>query len=193
MAWAAKWLQLTRTPVRKCIWAVQHPLGQTRIGQPRFWKRSRICPACTSRTTIQGKYPFWARPRPCSQSGVQVAADRWKAPKECCRGRGRELLSVLVTVVCNYGLIFRRWEDGRTGHETHQQLCLPRKLAPQVLCAFQDNPSAGRLGVTKILERVRKRFHWLGAWAWKCGEPCENVCSMRSSERSTKSCPKLHW
>ena len=56
------------------------------------------------------------------------------------------------------GLIFRLWEDERTG----QQLCLPRKLAPQVLCALHDNPSAGHLGVTKTLERVQKHFHWLG-------------------------------
>ena len=80
-------------------------------------------------------------------------------------GGGRELLlywSQWRRLVYKDGLIFRRWEDERTGHETHQQLCLPRKLGPQVLCALHDNPSAGHLGVTKTLERVRKRFHWLG-------------------------------
>ena len=32
----------------------------------------------------------------------------------------------------------------------------------QVLCAFHDSPSANHLGVSKPLEKVRRRFYWHG-------------------------------
>ena len=33
---------------------------------------------------------------------------------------------------------------------------------PQVLCPLHDDPSAGHLGVSKTLEKVRRRLYWQG-------------------------------
>lgn len=76
--------------------------------------------------------------------------------------------------------MFRSWEDEETGQETHQQLCLPESLVPKMLYALRDAPSAGHLGVTKTIERVRKRFFWHGLredvenHIKRCG-PCAEV------------------
>ena len=60
------------------------------------------------------------------------------------------------------GLVFRCWENEVTGQEIYQQICLPESLVPQVLHALHDSPSAGHLGVSKTLEKVWRRFYWLG-------------------------------
>ena len=78
------------------------------------------------------------------------------------------------------GLVFRRWKNEVTGQEIYQQICLPESLVPQVLYALHDSPSAGHLGVSKTLEKVRRRFSWhgmredLGNHIRRCG-PCAEV------------------
>ena len=59
------------------------------------------------------------------------------------------------------GMLYRQWqtEDGRG---TRLQLVLPRSLVPDILSALHDAPSAGHLGVTRTVERVRERFYWYG-------------------------------
>ena len=82
-------------------------------------------------------------------------------------GGGRKLLSYWSQwgrLFLRDGLVFRRWEHEVTGKEIYQQICLSESVVSQVLCAFHNNPSAGHLGVSKTLEKVRRRFYLQGMW-----------------------------
>ena len=87
------------------------------------------------------------------------------------------------------GVLYRQWqtEDGRG---TRLQLVLPRSLIPDILSALHDAPSAGHLGVTKTVERVRERFHWYGLqhdvedWCRQCAK-----CPRRKSPQATARAP----
>ena len=76
--------------------------------------------------------------------------------------------------------MLRRWENEKTGQEVYQQICLPDSFVPQVLHVLDNSPSAGHLGVSKTLEKVRRRFYWHGMredvenHIRKCG-PCAEV------------------
>ena len=98
-------------------------------------------------------------------------------------GGGRKILSYWSQwgrLFLKDGLVFRRWENEVTGQEIYQQICLPESLVPQVLYALHDSPSAGHLGVSKTLEKVRRRFYWHGMredlenHIGRCG-PCAEV------------------
>ena len=80
-------------------------------------------------------------------------------------GGGRKLLSYWSQwgrLFLRNGLVFRRWEHEVTGQEIYHQICLPESVVSQVLCALHNDPSAGHLGVSKTLEKVRRRFYWHG-------------------------------
>eukprot|EP00731_Ephydatia_muelleri_P036715 Em0310g4a len=84
------------------------------------------------------------------------------------------------------GVLYRRWEDaGGGGLNKCFQLVIPTSLVPTVLAELHDSPTAGHLGVGKVLEKVRRRFYWVGqrrdvqGWCDSC-----NLCG------STKSPPK---
>ena len=72
-----------------------------------------------------------------------------RPPRNEAEGGGRILLSYWSQwgrLLLRDSLVYRRWEHERTGQEIYQQLCLPEILAPQVLCALHNDPSAGTLG-----------------------------------------------
>jgi len=54
-------------------------------------------------------------------------------------------------------VLYCKWET-KDGHSTRLQLVLPRSLVPDVLSALHDVPSAGNLGVTKTVKRVRSLY-----------------------------------
>ena len=93
------------------------------------------------------------------------------------------------------GVLYRRWETD-DGHGTRLQLVLPRSMVSEVLSALHDAPSAGHLGVTKTLERVRERFYWYGQqhdiedWCQQC-EKCSRRKSPQQPGRAplVSSCP----
>lgn len=58
-------------------------------------------------------------------------------------------------------LLYCQWQT-KDSNGSRLELVLPLSLVPDILTAFQDAPSAGRLGVTKTVERLRERFHWYG-------------------------------
>ena len=86
-------------------------------------------------------------------------------------------------------MLYRQWhtEDGRG---TRLQLGLPRSLVPDILSALHDAPSAGHLGVTKTVERVRAQFFWYGLqhdvedWCRQCEK-----CARRKSHQATARAP----
>ena len=80
-------------------------------------------------------------------------------------GGGRKLLSYWSQwgrLLLRDGLVLRRWENEKTGQEVYQQICLSDSFVPQVLHVLHNSPSAGHLGVSKTLEKVRRRFYWHG-------------------------------
>ena len=105
-------------------------------------------------------------------------------PARCdVEGGGRQLLSYWSQSgrpLLRHGLVLRRWENEKTGLEIYQQICLPESFVPQVLHVLHNNPSAGYLGVSKTLEKVRRRFYWHGMsedvenHIRRCG-PCAQV------------------
>ncbi len=88
-------------------------------------------------------------------------------------------------------LLYRRWEDipGR-GHHPHLQLVLPQELVQTVLEALHDDATAGHLGITKTLQKVRSQFYWPGQrrdvenWCLVCEE-----CSRRKSPSRPRRAP----
>ena len=98
-------------------------------------------------------------------------------------GGGRKLLSYWSQwgrVLLRDGLVLRRWENEKTGQEIYQQICLPGSFVPQVLHVLHNSPSAGHIGVSKTLEKMRRRFYWHGmredveTHIRRCG-PCAQV------------------
>ena len=80
-------------------------------------------------------------------------------------GGGRKLLSYWSQwgrLFLRDGLVCRRWEHELTGQEIYHQICLPESIVSQVLGALHNDPSSGHLGVSKTLEKVRRRFYWHG-------------------------------
>ena len=78
-------------------------------------------------------------------------------------GGGRNLLSSWSQwgrLFLGEGLVCRRWEHELTGQEIYHQICLPESIVSQVLRALHNDPSSGHLGVSKTLEKVRRRFYW---------------------------------
>ena len=88
-----------------------------------------------------------------------------RAARKEIEGKGRELLSYWAQfdrLFFKNGLIWRRWEEKGTDNELYQQLCIPKKMVPQILQELHNNPSSGHLGVNRTVKRVRERFYWLG-------------------------------
>eukprot|EP00731_Ephydatia_muelleri_P023738 Em0016g9a len=111
------------------------------------------------------------QPRRCPPSASHVMKSLWAQKK---------YLEVID------GVLYRRWEDaGGGGLNKCFQLVIPPSLVPTVLAELHDSPTAGHLGVGKVLEKVRRRFYWVGqrrdvqGWCDSC-----NLCG------STKSPPK---
>ena len=105
-------------------------------------------------------------------------------PARCdVEGGGRKLLSYWSQwgrLLLRDGLVLRRWENEKTGQEIYQQICLPESFVPQVLHVLHNSPSASHIGVSKTLEKVRRRFYWHGMredvenHIRRCG-PCAQV------------------
>ena len=73
----------------------------------------------------------------------------------------RKLCSHWDALEVRDGVLYRRWEDEK-GAVTRFLLVVAKSLVPEVLSALHYGPSAGHLGVTKTLGKVRERFYWLG-------------------------------
>ena len=68
------------------------------------------------------------------------------------------------------GVLFRQWETP-AGDKIIKQLVLPHDLQSQVLCQLDNAPTAGHLGVSKTLSRIRERFYWV-----QCSKDIKNYC-----------------
>ncbi|KAK3740332.1 hypothetical protein QZH41_000887 [Actinostola sp. cb2023] len=83
------------------------------------------------------------------------------------------------------GVLYRRWETD-SGEDVQWQLVVPRMLSPEVLRAMHDAKTAGHLGVSKTLGRVRQRFYWhrcsqtVRYWCRRC-----DLCAARKKPQRT--------
>ncbi|KAK3728413.1 hypothetical protein QZH41_020432 [Actinostola sp. cb2023] len=83
------------------------------------------------------------------------------------------------------GVLYRRWETD-SGEDVQWQLVVPRTLRPEVLHAMHDAKTAGHLGVSKTLGRVRQRFYWhrcsqtVRDWCRRC-----DLCAARKKPQRT--------
>ena len=57
------------------------------------------------------------------------------------------------------GMLYRKWVSENEKDNTFQ-LIVPSKRIPDVLYNFHNIPSAGHLGLSKMLDRVRQSFYW---------------------------------
>ena len=57
------------------------------------------------------------------------------------------------------GIIYRLWESP-VGDRVVWQIVLPEMLQREVFQQLHSSPTAGHLGITKTLSRVRERFYW---------------------------------
>ncbi|KAK3749616.1 hypothetical protein QZH41_012954 [Actinostola sp. cb2023] len=68
------------------------------------------------------------------------------------------------------GVLYRKWES-EEGDTVQWQLLVPKSLRPEVLRGLHDAKTAGHLGVTKTLGRVKQRFYW-----YKCSQDVRDWC-----------------
>ena len=82
------------------------------------------------------------------------------------------------------GVLVKRWESD-DGRKVDWHVVLPRTLRSEILKELHNSPTAGHLGVNKLLHKVKQRYYWVGmsedvrSWVRKC-----NVCAQ------TKNPPK---
>ena len=71
------------------------------------------------------------------------------------------------------GILVRRWESN-DGGKIDWRIVLPRTLRPEILTELHDSPTAGHLGMNKLLLKVKQRYYWVGmaedvrSWVRKC-------------------------
>ncbi|KAF8791606.1 Retrovirus-related Pol polyprotein like [Argiope bruennichi] len=74
------------------------------------------------------------------------------------------------------GVLYRKWESD-DGKAFRWQLILPKTRVLTVLKELHGSPTGGHFGVTKTLQKVRKRFYWnnvrneVEKWCRTC-DPC---------------------
>lgn len=59
------------------------------------------------------------------------------------------------------GLLCREYEP-ESGNTKFLQLCLPRKIVPEILELVHVLPTSGHLGFFKTCERIKSRYYWKG-------------------------------
>ena len=116
-------------------------------------------------------------------------------PKKCptlATYRVQALWSQRNQLLLENGLLYRKWKDV-PGHGANPtlQLILPPELVNIVLQQLHDHiTSGGHLGPTKTLDKIRRRFYWVGqrndieSWCQTCTE-----CSKRKSPVQTRRAP----
>ena len=57
------------------------------------------------------------------------------------------------------GILYRLWESP-AGDRVVWQIVLPKKLQREVFQQLHSSPTAGHLGITNTLGRVRERLYW---------------------------------
>ena len=67
-------------------------------------------------------------------------------------------------------VLYRRWE-AEAGDTVQWQLVVPKGLRAEILREMHDAKTAGHLGVTKTLGRIKQRFYW-----YRCSQDVKDWC-----------------
>ena len=59
------------------------------------------------------------------------------------------------------GVLYHNWESD-DGTATRSLLVVLRELVHEILPLMHNIPSAGHLGITKTIAKIRERFYWMG-------------------------------
>lgn len=90
-------------------------------------------------------------------------------------------------LVLENGVLYRQWTRDNTGEQI-LHLVLPDSLRDMVLKMLHDDPTAGHLGVTRTMHRVRQRFYWVNnkrdvaKWCMECPE-----CQIHNKQSCVKA------
>ena len=77
-------------------------------------------------------------------------------PHSYIRQVSHTLQSLWAQLVLQDGILFRRWKDvSGGGKDSHLQLVLSKKLVPYALQQLHDSPTAGHLGISKVLRKIK--------------------------------------
>ena len=166
------------SPVEKCLKMLRYPHeGQQFLpgGLSRFPWAKRALEKVERDTTLMQSVNMGPLSRESiraaqNQDPVVLQVEKWletgvTPARGDLEGRERKLLSHWSQwgrLFLRDGLVFRRWKHEVTGQEIYHQICLPKSIVSQVLCALHNDPSSGHLGVSKTLEKVRRIFYWHG-------------------------------
>eukprot|EP00731_Ephydatia_muelleri_P003528 Em0001g3528a len=155
---------LSRLPCRQCgasqdqvenLYSLEAALAQATESDLALWLPI-LTP--TDQETLQNKDPALAR--------VMVWVESNSFPKSFPKDGGYWLQTLWAQqkyLVLRNGVLYRRWEDipGK-GLNKCLQFVLPQDLVPTVLEQLHNAPSGSHLGVSKTVEKVRRRFYWPG-------------------------------
>ncbi|CAD6998461.1 unnamed protein product [Ceratitis capitata] len=73
-----------------------------------------------------------------------------------------------------FGCLHRVWEN--ENECSRKLIVVPKLRIPDVLKEFHNGPSGGHLSITKMLEKIKQRFYWIGCrqpvaeWIADCAE-----------------------
>ncbi len=87
------------------------------------------------------------------------------------------------------GILFRRMESD-DGKSSSFRLVVPKELQDVVLKQLHDSPTGGHLGVAKVLERCKSRYHWY-RMKDTVQEWCRNclVCALTKTGKKKSKAP----
>eukprot|EP00731_Ephydatia_muelleri_P001652 Em0001g1652a len=155
---------LSRLPCRQCgasqdqvdnLYSLEAALAQATESDLALWLPI-LTP--TDQETLQNNDPALAQ--------VMVWVESNSFPKSFPKDGGYWLQTLWAQqkyLVLQNGVLYRRWEDipGK-GLNKCLQFVLPQDLVPTVLEQLHNAPSGSHLGVSKTVEKVRRRFYWPG-------------------------------
>eukprot|EP00731_Ephydatia_muelleri_P034851 Em0081g16a len=155
---------LSRLPCRQCgasqdqvenLYSLEAALAQATESDLALWLPI-LTP--TDQETLQNNDPALAQ--------VMVWVESNSFPKSFPKDGGYWLQTLWAQqkyLVLRNGVLYRRWEDipGK-GLNKCLQFVLPQDLVPTVLEQLHNAPSGSHLGVSKTVEKVRRRFYWPG-------------------------------
>ena len=88
------------------------------------------------------------------------------------------------------GVLYRKIEDSR--EQAQLQFVVPKSIRPQILKQLHDVPTAGHLGVTKTLSKLKEEFHWINCrrdvedWCRRCEECAKRKGPQRKGKAPMK-------
>jgi hypothetical protein len=87
------------------------------------------------------------------------------------------------------GVLYRQWID-ENGINNKMLMLVPESLKGDILKLYHDVPTAGHLGMNKIVEKIKKHLYWpsMKDYVTKYCNSCDS-CATRKPSRSINKAP----